>query len=118
MRAGRPRFKENPKALDDIATGQIYTASQAVELGLVDKIGFIEAAIERVAELSGHDLKELRCVQYQKQPSTFDALMGVQTRRDHSFPINVMSLLDFTTPRAYYLYTGLPSLFTNTQFSR
>ena len=118
VRAGRPDFKENPKALDDIATGQIYIATQALKLGLVDKIGFIEAAIDRVAELSGHDLKELRCVQYQKQPSAFDAIMGVQTRSDHPLPIDVISLLDFTTPRAYYLYTGLPSLFTNTQFSR
>jgi protease-4 len=118
VRAGRPDFKENPKALDDIATGQIYTATQALKLGLVDKIGFIEAAIERVAELSGHDLKDLRCVQYQKHTSPLDALMGAQMRSGHPLPIDVVSLLNFTTPQAYYLYTGLPSLLTNMPFSR
>ncbi|MCH2119242.1 MAG: signal peptide peptidase SppA [Pirellulales bacterium] len=118
IQAGRPAFKESPKALDDIATGQIYTATQALQLGLVDKIGFIEAAIDRVAELSGHDLKDLRCVQYQKQTSALDALMGAQTRSDHALSIDLVSLLNFTTPRAYYLYTGLPSLLTNTPLSR
>ncbi len=118
IQAGRPNFKENPKALDDIATGQIYTATQALQLGLVDKIGFIEAAIDRVAKLSGHDLKDLRCVQYQKQTSALDALMGAQTQSDHALSIDVVSLLNFTTPRAYYLYTGLPSLLTNTPLSR
>ena len=33
---GRPKFKADPAALDAVATGQIFTAKQAVDKGLVD----------------------------------------------------------------------------------
>ena len=45
VRSGRPKFRADDAALDAVATGQIFTAKQAREKGLVDKIGFIEDAI-------------------------------------------------------------------------
>ena len=47
--SGRPKFKDDSAALDELTQGQIFTAKQALEHGLVDKIGFVEEAIERVA---------------------------------------------------------------------
>lgn len=38
------------KPLEDIAGGRVYTGRQALELGLVDRIGGLDAAIEFVAE--------------------------------------------------------------------
>ena len=124
VKQGRPIFRDGTDDITDkatgtdLATGELFSAQKAKKYQLVDKIGFIEAAIDRVAELSGHDLKDLRCVQYQKQTSALDALMGAQTQSDHALSIDLVSLLNFTTPRAYYLYTGLPSLLTNTPLSR
>ena len=53
IKAGRPHFQENPAALDELATGQVYTAEQAKDNGLVDEIGFIEDAIDRAIVLPG-----------------------------------------------------------------
>ena len=41
-----------PAALDKLATGQVFTADQALENGLIDKIGFIEDAIDRAIQLA------------------------------------------------------------------
>jgi protease-4 len=112
---GRPEYKENPAALDAVATGQIFTASQAVENGLVDKIGFIEEAIERAAELAGRSTDDLRCVEYHQQVTPIDALLGAHAPGNRRSSVDLASLLDLTTPRAYFLYTWLPSMLTNTR---
>ncbi|MGD9853502.1 MAG: signal peptide peptidase SppA [Planctomycetaceae bacterium] len=44
------------KPLDDIAGGRVYTGKQALELGLVDQIGGLDAAIDFVADKA--DLEE------------------------------------------------------------
>ena len=67
--SGRPKFKDDPAALDAVATGQIFTAKQALENGLVDKIGFIEDAIARAAELAGDNADDVRCVKYEQSPT-------------------------------------------------
>ncbi|MEM8866552.1 MAG: signal peptide peptidase SppA [Planctomycetota bacterium] len=109
--SGRPDFRDNPEALDEVATGQIFTAGQAVEKGLVDKIGFIEEAIERVAELAGMETDELRCVRYEETQAPLDALLGASATARMTAPRNdLRALLDLSTPRAYYLCTLLPSL--------
>ncbi len=55
----------------ELATGQIYLGSQALELGLVDRLGGIDEAIEYLAELN--DLKNP--VRYEfPQPSMFTQL--------------------------------------------
>ena len=111
VQSGRPEFRETPESLDAIATGQIFTASQAVENGLVDKIGFIEDAVARAAELADVSTDDVRCVRYEKTPGAFDALLGeAQTMRQASSPVNLRGLLDLATPRAYYLCTLLPTL--------
>lgn len=56
----------------ELATGQIYLGSQALELGLVDRLGGIDEAIEYLAELN--DLKNP--VRYEfPQPSMFTQLL-------------------------------------------
>jgi protease IV len=62
--SGRPKFKDDKAALDKVTTGQIFTAHQALDDGLVDKIGFIEAAIARATELAGESADTVRCVKY------------------------------------------------------
>ena len=52
IKEGRPKFAADSEALDKLATGEVFTADQAIENGLVDKIGFIEEAIDRAHELA------------------------------------------------------------------
>ena len=104
---GRPKFEKNPEALDKLATGQIYTAEQALEAGLIDRIGFIEDAVERAIELANLDKDDVKVVKYRREPTLGDLLLGGQSRARTP---DLGRLLDLAAPRAYYLYTWLPAL--------
>lgn len=104
IKTGRPKFQKDPESLDKLATGQIYTAQQALELGLVDKIGFIEAAIDRAIELAQLDKNDVRVFKYQREPTMVDILLGV---RAPDRGVGLAAFLDMTVPRAYYLSTRM-----------
>lgn len=109
VQSGRPRFRDDPAALDKVATGQVFTTRQALASGLVDKEGFVEDAIDRAIELAGLDRGETRVVKYKHFGGIFDLILGAQSRdRSPSPTSELASLLDMTSPRAYYLCTWLP----------
>ena len=105
---GRPKFKEVPAALDAVATGQIFTAKQALERGLVDKIGFIEDAIARAVELAKLDAKQVRCVKYEESHTLFGELVSAAAPIPARGTLNISTMVDLLTPRAYYLWSWLP----------
>jgi len=104
--SGRPEFREQPETLDALATGEIFTATKAQEQGLVDEIGFIEDAIDRVTELAGLDAETTRVVRFERPVGLFD-ISGIAMSRsaDRS---QLAALLDLSSPRAYFLSTSLP----------
>ena len=105
---GRPKFKKDTAALDKLATGQVFTAEQAVKNGLVDSTGFIEDAVNKAIELAHLDKDKVKVVRYKAEPSLTSALLGGQSHSSTS--LDLKSLLDMTTPRAYYLVSWLPGL--------
>lgn len=108
--AGRPKLKDKPEDLAFVTTGRIFTADQALERGLVDKIGFLEEAIERAAELANVSTDDVRCVEYDEPPSVLGTLLGEnEVRSARGRGVNLRGLLELTTPRAYYLWTWLPA---------
>jgi protease-4 len=107
IKQGRPKFRKDPAALDRLATGQVYTAQQALENGLIDKIGFIEDAIDQAIRLAKLDKEKVKVVKYKAEPRLADILFG-QSRTPPS--LDLAMLLELTTPRAYYLCTWLPPL--------
>jgi len=115
VRSGRPKFQKDEAAMDVIATGQIFSASQALEKGLVDKIGFIEDAIERAAELANRDPDEVRCVKYEEPPVSLGSLLSSKSSPPTVLGADLRSILDLTAPRAYYLCTWLPSILSNSK---
>lgn len=110
--SGRPKFKDDPAALNDVATGQIFTAKQALAHGLVDRIGFVDAAVARVTEMAGESTDNVRCVKYEKRPTFFGSMLS-----DSSVPergtAQLSALLDLAAPRAYYLWSWLPTMLSN-----
>ena len=110
VKIGRPAFRDDPEKLDVLATGQIFTANQAEANGLVDKIGFIDAALERVAEMAKIDLEATRVVEFE-QPASLLAISGLGTAR-LSAQNRFAEFLELSTPKAYYLFTSLPPLMT------
>ena len=108
--SGRPKFKDDQAALDAVATGQIFTAQQALSKGLVDQIGFIEAAIARAAELAGESTDD--------RPLRKIRTSAIDPRRTHGANaqlsrargnLDLSALIDLATPRAYYLWSWLPT---------
>jgi len=94
---------ENRQQLDEagvkkLATGQVYTANQALANGLVDKIGFLEDALEDLKAQLG--LETVRVVSYQLKPTLSDLLMGSKASETD---IRLQALMDATVPRAMYL---------------
>jgi protease-4 len=112
---GRPKFKDDPQALDAVTTGQIFTAKQALERGLIDKLGFLEDAIDRAAELANYSKDQLRCVTYKERPTFLSELLGAQASSAGRIPLDQAALLDLAAPRAYYLWTGLPAILSNSR---
>ena len=111
--SGRPKFKADPPALDAVATGQVFTAQQALDRGLVDKLGFIEDAINRAAALAKVSTDDVRCVKYEKPTSFVGELLGVRTPSTGGYAMDPSALLDLAAPRAYYLWTMLPSMLSS-----
>jgi len=107
VKQGRAKFRAHPDALDKLATGQIFTAQQALEHGLVDKIGYLEDAIERAIELAGLAPDQVEVIRYEREPTLADLLLGADASQP---PLDLAALLDSTSPRAYYLCTRLPPL--------
>jgi protease IV len=104
---GRPTFRKDPAALDKLATGQVFMANQARDNGLIDKIGFIEDAINRAINLAGLSKKNVKVVKYKARTPLSELLFAQQNARPQ---IDLATLLESTTPRAYYLCTWLPAL--------
>jgi protease-4 len=107
VKSGRPKFHDNPEALDKLATGQIFTADQALEHGLIDEIGFIEKAIDRAIALAGLSPGDVRVVKYTPEPTLADVLLGGSVKSPAG---DLSAILDLGTPRAYYLWTRIPPL--------
>lgn len=110
---GRPKLKGDDRALKEATTGRIFTADQAMKLKLIDKIGFLDVAIERAAELAGRETTTLRCVQYDEPPSSLKMLLGAKSGVLPSGKSELSAILDLTAPRAYYLCTWLPAILSN-----
>jgi len=107
IRSGRPKFQKNPKALDDLATGQVYSARQALQNGLVDKIGYLEDAVDRAIALAGLPPEQVNVVQYRREFSLVGYLLEGRAKTP---TLDVAALVDLTVPRAYYLWSALPPL--------
>lgn len=103
---------EGRKSLDvetvrtKLATGQIFTANQAVENGLVDEIAFQEQVVEILQADLG--ISSVNVFKYRRQPTFLDVLMGTVTARD---PENLwQKTLEATVPKAMYYCSWLPAL--------
>ncbi|MDP6059694.1 MAG: signal peptide peptidase SppA [Pirellulaceae bacterium] len=106
VKSGRPAFLKNPDLLEELATGEIFSATQAKTHGLVDEIGFIEDAIDRALEMAGLEKEKTRVVRFQKQAGLFELPAIAMSR--HQQPSELNALLELSAPRAYYLATSLP----------
>jgi len=111
----RPQLANNKQNFATATTGQVFTAKQALDLGLVDKLGFLEDAVARAIELAKLDSKNVRVVKYvQSEGLLGNALFGANSEaRSPLSDLNLSALSDWATPRAYLLFTWLPAIVSN-----
>ena len=116
VKAGRPGLDD--AAIAKVTTGQIFTAKQALEAGLVDRIGFLEDAVKRACELAGLPEEKARVVKYTKPKGLIDEVLGGEASPgagrsllggDSSVAV-LERIAELTTPRAWYLCSWWPSL--------
>lgn len=55
----------SPEARQAVATGRIFDAGEAREIGLIDRIGYMEDAVSRIRELAG--VAEARVILYRRE---------------------------------------------------
>lgn len=123
---GRPKFRPgNEEALKgdgsqikiahegrDVATGEIFHAPKAQRYGLVDQLGFIEDAIDRAAELAELDMESTKVVEYSRPAPWLEIPFLSQAQVSNQM---LGTLMEINTPRAYYLSSSLPNLFSSWQ---
>ncbi|MCX7387390.1 MAG: signal peptide peptidase SppA [Planctomycetota bacterium] len=86
-----------------LATGQIYTANQAIEKHLVDQIGYVEDAVADMARslnLSSYDAFE-----YRSTPGLIDLVLGVETGEPKTISDQI---LQASVPQAMYYASWNP----------
>ncbi len=87
-----------------IASGTIFTGEQALELGLVDKLGYRDEAVGEALELTG--LEEARIVEYRRTRTLFDLLQTRARIFSAGSPlIDIEQIFQPSTPRLMYLWT-------------
>lgn len=98
---------DNRKSLDTesvkkLATGQVYTTTQAIQNGLVDETGFVDDAITALAE--SLNLADYEVVDYTSPTGLIEVLLGSQ----ESPPGILDRLLQAGVPRAFYYCSWNP----------
>ena len=107
---GRSKQIEAAKAsMDQIANGKVFTASDAVKLGLVDKIGYLEDAVSYAA--SAAKLNKPMAVKFQEAQTLRDLLFGGEAEgkasgRGITVQVSPEMIDRMTTPRMMYLWRG------------
>jgi protease-4 len=102
------------KSLDEIANGQIYLGPDALSLGLIDTLGYLDDACAFAAKTAG--LKKMQVVRYHNPPSLFEAFasgksnVGAIGANANTSGVNVQldpqKLQEMLTPRMMYLWRG------------
>ena len=62
------------ESVTELATGQLYTGNQALELGLIDELGGLDTAIDMAANLAGISVLEVE--EYSVPASFLEKLLG------------------------------------------
>jgi protease-4 len=102
---GRPGLDE--EKVRAIADGRVYTAQQALELGLIDRIATLRQAIALTKKHAGTE--KIKLVAYHRplgyRPNYYAETPAGQPQQINVFNIDMPRWLDRTTPRFLYLWS-------------
>jgi protease-4 len=84
-----------------LADGSIFTADEALGSGLIDRIGYLDTAIELVKEQAG--IEQALVVEYRRPFSLAEFLRG---RNSSALKITKEKLYELSIPELMYLWPG------------
>ncbi len=106
VKDGRSKVIGDPNKVDALATGAIFTAQQAKDNGLVDGIGYLDAAIAQAESLGGIGTASSTVITIHQTPSLFRGLLA-QDQASSMSTINADSIRgivnELGSPRVMYL---------------
>jgi protease-4 len=108
VRKGRKEIDENEMA--ELADGRVFTAQQAMQQGLIDKIGYMDDGIKWAKEIAG--VKKTQVVIYHR-PSNYkpNAYGLAKAAADGIGPLVNLELPDWlNSPGAQFLYLWQPAV--------
>ncbi len=114
LKGDQPDSVVAPEDSKDLATGQIFTAEQALKYQLIDQIGYLEDAVARAREMAGLSEANSRVIRYE-QPVFLGGLLGGSQARSSAASIRhnatrEATFWEATAPKGYYLATTVPPL--------
>ena len=86
--------------VERLADGSIYWADEALAEKLIDKIGYLDEAIEQVKSLAG--IEKAQVVEYRKP---FSLTQFLSARSRNILKIDKTTLYELSTPQALYLWS-------------
>ncbi len=96
---GRKELTEED--VNRLADGSIYWADQALEVKLIDDIGYLDDAIEKVKSMAG--IEKAQVVEY-RRPFSLSDILGAEAKT--SLRIDRKLLYELAVPQVMYLWTG------------
>ena len=90
-----------PDNVRELADGSIFGAQEALEVKLIDDIGYLDEAIELIKSLAGID--KARVVEYRRPFSLTDFL---SYRKSNLLKIDKTTLYELSTPQILYLWSA------------
>ena len=102
----RPNNRLERKELEKLADGRIYTAEQALTAKLIDRVGYLDEAIDALKKAAG--IKEARVVRYYR-PGSYKGSLYSAAQLDAAPSINLINinadgLEMMATPQFLYLW--------------
>jgi len=91
-----------PEAEATVATGRIFDAGQSVEIGLVDRIGYLEDAVARVRELAG--VEEARVILYRREGAFAGNIYAAGPSLPAEFGAVEVGMAELLSPSFRYQY--------------
>ena len=103
VKEGRSHVITDPKALEAVANGSIYTAQQSLQNGLIDGIGYLDDALVIAQQRAGLGNEEPTVVRLSRKTAVFGGLFGAQAT---GFTVTDLRsvIQEFSMPKLMYLY--------------
>jgi protease IV len=102
VKQGRPNLTSDQ--VDELADGSIYSGEMAMQVGLVDKVGYFQDAVDEAMKLA--NIKNATVVRLKEPLTLSEILTGAESKSAVSmFKIDRSTVYELSTPQLMYLWS-------------